>query len=440
MKKLLIFISLLASPAFAVVDNVQSCVGNSCKVQVTPRTSAGASNTAITVTGVTAGAPLVGIGTTSPTTPLYVVGTLGETIEQTGATGRLLSFTPPTGSVFGNMLAAGNGVNVGTSSATDLSLQTNGADRVRVLSGGNVGIGNTNPSALLSVGTASALQVDSSGNLTTTGKLRANNAGTVSAPSVQVNASNMGLYQTAADQMGFTVGGAVEMELIGGTGGHGQLNLGDSAIGTAAANSNLAIKASNASMYIQNTGNTGTTTPLGFYRTDTGSPVTVGTIQSDLTNKKLIVGGVNGTDIAGTTTNDNASAGYVGQYVEGVQTTAVSFPGASAQFGDCQNISLGAGDWDISLTIETRVNTAVGLSAEYEYGIGTASGNSATGLTRGVNYFSNLSPTAAANSSVSIPSYRASISTTTLFYGKLKATYSSGNPSYLCRISGRRVR
>ena len=58
---------------------------------------------------------------------------------------------------------------IGTNDTQALSVLTNGVERLRVLSTGNVGIGVATPASLFSVGTASAFQVNTSGNISTTG-------------------------------------------------------------------------------------------------------------------------------------------------------------------------------------------------------------------------------------------------------------------------------
>ncbi len=60
---------------------------------------------------------------------------------------------------------------LGTNDPYGLTFETNGLGRMTVLSNGNVGIGDTTPAALFTVGTNDALQVDASGNLTTTGTI-----------------------------------------------------------------------------------------------------------------------------------------------------------------------------------------------------------------------------------------------------------------------------
>lgn len=143
--------------------------------------------------------------------------------------------------------------------------------------------------------------------------------------------------------------------------------------------------------------------------------------------------------LLGTNTNDSAATGYVGQYKVST-TTATNFPGATTQWGDATSLSLEAGDWDVTFVVETRINTATGFAGETEMGISSTSGNSATGLTRGLNWFSNLSPTASANITASIPNYRVSIASTTTYYAKLKASYSGGNPQFIGSLIARRVR
>ncbi|MBU3748781.1 MAG: hypothetical protein FGM36_16140, partial [Burkholderiaceae bacterium] len=52
---------------------------------------------------------------------------------------------------------------IGTTDAVDFVARTNNSERLRILSSGNVGIGTATPSSLLSVGSTSQFQVNSSG-------------------------------------------------------------------------------------------------------------------------------------------------------------------------------------------------------------------------------------------------------------------------------------
>jgi hypothetical protein len=142
----------------------------------------------------------------------------------------------------------------------------------------------------------------------------------------------------------------------------------------------------------------------------------------------------------GTATNDDAAAGYIGEYVVGSQSTATNFP-TSPDWGDGTSISLTAGDWDVSAVLDATINTATWTRAAL--GISTTSGNSTTGLVTGDNRLiqtwasSSTTPTGA---TIVIPTYRISLSTTTTVYLKLSSTYSAGQSQYQCRISARRVR
>jgi len=146
--------------------------------------------------------------------------------------------------------------------------------------------------------------------------------------------------------------------------------------------------------------------------------------------------------IVGTTTNNNANAGSVGEYVSSYISTYANYP-ATGVFGDATSISLTAGDWDISYTIFCTNGGTANWSEAISW-IGTASGNNTTNLLGG----DNTCDTAFARSILSmpgfnqsIPAWRASIASTTTYYLKVYADYNLGAaPVYKCRISARRVR
>jgi hypothetical protein len=77
-----------------------------------------------------------------------------------------------TGQVFvqgGN--AFGQDAIFGTNDNNNLNFITNGTTKMTVLANGNVGIGDSTPSSLLTVGNSDAFQVDASGNVSTSGTL-----------------------------------------------------------------------------------------------------------------------------------------------------------------------------------------------------------------------------------------------------------------------------
>jgi hypothetical protein len=146
--------------------------------------------------------------------------------------------------------------------------------------------------------------------------------------------------------------------------------------------------------------------------------------------------------IKGTTTNDNASAGNVGEYIENVNSASSTNMPATGTFGVDQSITLTAGDWDITAMLLVFQNSAT-VSIAPDMFIGTVAGNDVTNRLLGVNYCNGDNTTGSGPSttwSLSVPSYRVSISATTTYYLKGKISYSAGTPQYRYRISARRVR
>lgn len=150
----------------------------------------------------------------------------------------------------------------------------------------------------------------------------------------------------------------------------------------------------------------------------------------------LSVTNTGGTLIRGTTTNDNAATGFVGEYVESV-VAVTNFPTAG-QYGDLTSISLTAGDWDVSAFISATANGST--FTDWYIGISTTSGNSATGLVVGSNFSNSFGATAAYDSPQTIPGYRMSLSGTTTVYLKYRGGYSVATPKAAGRLSARRMR
>jgi len=141
--------------------------------------------------------------------------------------------------------------------------------------------------------------------------------------------------------------------------------------------------------------------------------------------------------IKGTNTNDNAAAGYIGEYVTSSVSTFTNI-GTSNQYYDITSISLTAGDWDIHGTVWFVANTGSGM-ADFSAGISTTSGNSSTGLVLGYSRLGCSVPASTGGDSVTLV-IRASLSGSATYYLKGNATYSSGNPQHTGTIWARRVR
>jgi len=141
--------------------------------------------------------------------------------------------------------------------------------------------------------------------------------------------------------------------------------------------------------------------------------------------------------IKGTTTNDNAAAGNVGEYVESVITSAVA-AAATTQWKDMTSIALTAGDWDVSFSA-TYQWLANAISMGF-MGVSQTSGNSATGLVYGSNYLEIPLPTAVLDTHQHVVGYRVLLSAPATVYAKINATYTTTAPQFLGRLSARRKR
>ncbi len=140
--------------------------------------------------------------------------------------------------------------------------------------------------------------------------------------------------------------------------------------------------------------------------------------------------------ITGTTTNDNAAAGNVGESVRGY--SAGHNATGTGQWFDVTSISLTAGDWDIAGQI--NFNLAGATATQMNGGVSITTGNSATGLTLGDNWLQTSVPNSIFDTSVCVASYRLSLSGPTTVYLKGNIAFSAGTPNAYGRISARRVR
>lgn len=140
--------------------------------------------------------------------------------------------------------------------------------------------------------------------------------------------------------------------------------------------------------------------------------------------------------IRGTATNNNATAGFVGETVSSA-VSGTNYP-ASGNYGDLTSISLTAGDWLIGGV--SSPSTAGSATTTLELGISTTTGNSGTGLSAGDNDVLTLSLPAATAVPLCVASYRLSLSGSSTVYLKYRAVYSGTTPSAAGRISAVRIR
>jgi hypothetical protein len=102
----------------------------------------------------------VGIGTTSPSYKLDVLGSSGALAKFSDGTTNTFIYSGGGSSCIGADVNINNGLII-TGGSNIAQINTNGVERMRITSGGNVGIGSTNPSAKL-------LVLDSAGTTTNT--------------------------------------------------------------------------------------------------------------------------------------------------------------------------------------------------------------------------------------------------------------------------------
>ena len=146
--------------------------------------------------------------------------------------------------------------------------------------------------------------------------------------------------------------------------------------------------------------------------------------------------GTSGNPVHGTNTNDNASAGYIGETT--TSTASVAGP-TSGQYGDLTSLSLTAGDW----LVTAIANAAIAVNTSFiGIGISTTAGNSSTGLVLGDNlsYIQAASSIPLTDLAISVPSYRMSLSGTMTVYLKMSAIYTGTGPSFDGTLRAVRIR
>lgn len=137
----------------------------------------------------------------------------------------------------------------------------------------------------------------------------------------------------------------------------------------------------------------------------------------------------------GTTTNDNAAAGVIGEVVSSV-VARVGVALTTATQTDVTSISLTAGDWDISGLVCFAGSPVGALYADA--GINTTS---ATLGTIGDTYYESLViPSATNDASLPFPTRRYSLSGSATVYLITRMSFTSGTVNAYGRIQARRVR
>jgi hypothetical protein len=145
-------------------------------------------------------------------------------------------------------------------------------------------------------------------------------------------------------------------------------------------------------------------------------------------NPGVSSGLVSASGLKGATAGATIATGYVGEILTNAGTLASI---TTAQYNDRGTITLTAGVWDITGTagIDPAASTVV---TEIRMGISSTSGNSATGLVAYENTLYNYFPAGfvpGGNIIYSLPVWRVNISSTTTYYVKIMAAFSTSTCS-----------
>lgn len=138
--------------------------------------------------------------------------------------------------------------------------------------------------------------------------------------------------------------------------------------------------------------------------------------------------------IAGTTTNNNANAGVVGEYIESVGTATALTSGAGA---NATSISLTAGDW------ETSGNCSFVPAGTTSLTVASASISTASLTSPGDPLVAQLSwpsGTVGGRQTLVLPPRRLSLAATTTVYAVTVANFSVSTATVQCILRARRAR
>ncbi len=160
------------------------------------------------------------------------------------------------------------------------------------------------------------------------------------------------------------------------------------------------------------------------------------TIDSSTTQLGVVAPG----QIPGTTTNDNASAGNVGEYISASKGAGATVALTSTVTADVLSISLTAGDWDVSGNVLFSLAAGTTVTAQ-QGGISLTSATlPAGGLSNDRSGFSGMTATADYASQQTLGVVRVSIASTTTVYLVARAEFAVSTMDAYGFIGARRAR
>lgn len=151
-----------------------------------------------------------------------------------------------------------------------------------------------------------------------------------------------------------------------------------------------------------------------------------------------VSGVVNGQfGLRGFTDGSSDQSGYVGEALRSTGSVSLS----NGVYADVCHIDLPAGDFDLSFVADFLAVGATPAGSGVLAGIGTVSGNSATGLVNGDNVMNMPTmPTNNSHISLSLPAWRVNSAAAATYYLKALAAFSTNGVSVAGRFSARRMR
>jgi len=160
-------------------------------------------------------------------------------------------------------------------------------------------------------------------------------------------------------------------------------------------------------------------------------PATAGAVNS------TYISSVNSSAVLGTTTNDNAAAGIVGEYI--ASTVSATTSGLTSNTpANAASITLSAGDWDVSGGF--FLNFGGGTSGTYAVGAFNTTSATLPNLLAGAASYIQTSLTASSGYGAAIPTTRFSVSSPTVVYMVTNLIFSGGTAGNGGTIRARRVR
>jgi hypothetical protein len=146
------------------------------------------------------------------------------------------------------------------------------------------------------------------------------------------------------------------------------------------------------------------------------------------------------TSIVGTTTNNNATAGNIGEEISSTVSTYTNYT-TTATYQNITSITLTPGDWDISIPVFTCSTNSATITGDAIFVVSTTTA-SASGAVEGVNisYISQSTLLGSSKQSGIIAPFRVSLASTTTYYLNTQASFSAGNPQFVGTIRARRMR